>query len=798
MSRKTYVIALTVLTIALAIIPNAYAKYAIDNYVIEKDLPDTLVAGSTYDMIATFDILSETYLAFKFNVICEDAPINKDEIIVESIFLNDYKFDWAEVEAGVFQTNEMKFGTKRDNELKITFSTIVNLIPGSYDFETELWAEDFPTPNKKPVADAGPDQTVYVGETVDFSGAKSYDPDGRIIRYDWDFGDGNTASGVEVSHSYLVPSSYTVTLTVKDNKLAKDTDTCLVTVTEAPPDMGTLSVETEPVSGEVFVEGESWGDAPQFREVDVGTYTVSFGDVEGYTTPASQEAVVTVDATIEIEGIYVEITVDTGTLSITTTPVDGEVFVEGDSWGTAPQEQVVAVGTYTVTFGEVSGYVTPDTVEVKVKVDETTDVLGTYDMIPPDMGVLSVDTEPVKGEVFVDGISWGTAPQSRVVAVGAHTVSYGAMSGYTIPANQVATVTADTTTKITGTYETPTEPGPAPSGGGSPNKKPVADAGPDQTAYVDEPVNFDGSGSDDPDGSIMSWSWSFGDGEKASGETASHTYSEPGVYTVTLTVKDNRNAEVSDTCIVTVTEETEPEPPIVPPLPPILSDLIITPEEIELGEEVTISLLVENIDSQSITYIVTMRIGELTLLVDVDLEPYEAETVSQTLTPEAEGTYEVTVDGMTGSFTVIVTPPPPPPRPAEFVVSDLTVSLDEVSVGDPVTVSVTVTNIGEEEGECIVVLKTTLGADSWEVTNYHTVDGGESETSEFTLTPNVDGIYTVEINGLLGSFTVTAPPGFLSPGYVAGILILIIAAGAAVYMLYRGGRIHLPKSTPGP
>jgi PKD repeat protein len=53
------------------------------------------------------------------------------------------------------------------------------------------------------------------------------------------------------------------------------------------------------------------------------------------------------------------------------------------------------------------------------------------------------------------------------------------------------------------------------------------------------PVSFDGSGSSEPGGSIVSYSWSFGDGSvSAGGVTPSHAYSHAGTYTVSLTVTD--------------------------------------------------------------------------------------------------------------------------------------------------------------------------------------------------------------------------------------------------------------------
>ncbi len=53
---------------------------------------------------------------------------------------------------------------------------------------------------------------------------------------------------------------------------------------------------------------------------------------------------------------------------------------------------------------------------------------------------------------------------------------------------------------------------------------------------------FDGSGSSDPDGSIVSYEWDFGDGATATGDSASHTYSAEDTYAVLLTVTDDGGA----------------------------------------------------------------------------------------------------------------------------------------------------------------------------------------------------------------------------------------------------------------
>ena len=80
-------------------------------------------------------------------------------------------------------------------------------------------------------------------------------------------------------------------------------------------------------------------------------------------------------------------------------------------------------------------------------------------------------------------------------------------------------------------------PPPPPSA----NRAPVAKTSPNQSARVNQVVTFDASGSFDPDGDPLTYSWNPGDGTPpVSGVIAAHAYTQPGLYTVTLTVSDGR------------------------------------------------------------------------------------------------------------------------------------------------------------------------------------------------------------------------------------------------------------------
>ncbi len=91
--------------------------------------------------------------------------------------------------------------------------------------------------NTPPVADAGSDMSVCLGTPVRFDASASIDSDGDMLSYIWNFGDGSSAEGAVVSHTYTKSGVYNVSLTVDDNsgtKCSRATDGIIVKVNAKP------------------------------------------------------------------------------------------------------------------------------------------------------------------------------------------------------------------------------------------------------------------------------------------------------------------------------------------------------------------------------------------------------------------------------------------------------------------------------------------------------------------------------------------------------------------------------------
>ncbi len=206
-----------------------------------------------------------------------------------------------------------------------------------------------------------------------------------------------------------------------------------------------------------------------------------------------------------------------------------------------------------------------------------------------------------------------------------------------------------------------------------------------------------------------------------------------------------------------------------------LSDLTITAAPIYPGQSVEISASVANTGTVEGTTTVTLTIDEVVEETqDVTVAGGTTELATFTVTRDVIGTYAVEIDGLTGSFAVVEEP-----IPAAFTVSNLAITPATVNVGETVTISADIANIGEVEGATTATL--TIN-DVVEQTQDVTLAGGATTAVSFNVTKDVAGTYNVEINGQTGSFTVTAPP---SLWWIWIIIAVVVAIGVIVWLVVR-------------
>jgi len=134
--------------------------------------------------------------------------------------------------------------------------------------------------NDFPVAEAtAAPYLAQAGSEFTFDGSASVDPDGTIVSYEWDFGDGNTGSGATATHAYEFAGLYNITLTVTDDMEAQSTDSVMAVVYDPAAGFAT--------GGGWFIPGGKTSYNDDFLPDIDGTSPANFGFVVKYKKGAS-------------------------------------------------------------------------------------------------------------------------------------------------------------------------------------------------------------------------------------------------------------------------------------------------------------------------------------------------------------------------------------------------------------------------------------------------------------------------------------------------------------------------------
>ncbi|PAJ72523.1 hypothetical protein CJF42_20745 [Pseudoalteromonas sp. NBT06-2] len=351
--------------------------------------------------------------------------------------------------------------------------------------------------NMKPVATYDYDLNEM---TVSFSN-NSYDRDGSIVSVVWDFGDGTTSSESDPVHTYAAYGTYTVTLTVIDDAGDSSVSSQDIQVKAIPGGALENGVAVENIDG---VKGEQfhwWLDV----NVDAGKVldAISFaisggsGDADIYVRHGAKPTTSTYDYRPYKGGNNETVNVVQDDLK------DGRWYVMVRSY--SDYSDVDLVGNYSTIISNnapESGFTTHADLLTVTFIDSSSDNDGDIVEWLWDFGDGNISTEQ--------------SPVYTYSSAGAYTVSL------TVTDNGGATNTSSQTLEVV-----------------TDNNDPVADF----TTSADLlTVNFIDNSSD-PDGQLIGWLWSFGDGNTSTEQNPVYTYESAGTYAVSLTVTDDDSAQ---------------------------------------------------------------------------------------------------------------------------------------------------------------------------------------------------------------------------------------------------------------
>jgi uncharacterized repeat protein (TIGR01451 family) len=443
--------------------------------------------------------------------------------------------------------------------------------------------------NIGPVASAGKDIVVKTNEDIIFDGSGSYDPDGSIISYTWNFGDGRLGNNKVVKHSYSDNGNYLVTLTVTDEFGVMDYHHINVLVLNRPP-LAKLEVASKNINKkEITFDASSsidsdgtvteyyfdFGDGTNSGWINTPTVAHVFTDVSklytiGLSVKDDDGAVNENLAALEIsvnDRPIPQLIIDTleaYTYSeillsgISSTDPDGKIssyyfdFGDGSNsgWVSTPEvthQYIDGTRKYTVSLsvkddlGSLSTSSSSTEILIKNRKPQPSLVIDGMEVYVNDEVVFKAsESSDLDGEILEYYFNFGDNTNSGWITESVVKHTY---TGITQEFSVELQVKDDDgyIAKTTLSFQVT-------------NRVPYTDAGAEQDSEVGEPVNFNAGNSYDPDGSILTYNWNFGDGttsEWSSSPEITHSYAKADDYTVTLTVSDGV-LKAKDTCVVNV------------------------------------------------------------------------------------------------------------------------------------------------------------------------------------------------------------------------------------------------------
>jgi pectate lyase len=436
---------------------------------------------------------------------------------------------------------------------------------GAYESEATAPPPAFAT-------NAGPDQKGTVGVALSFTGSAT----GGIAprTFAWDFGDGASATGPSVSHAYVASGAYTVILTATDSAGARATDAATITITAASPPRPS---PPPPLSGQTLTFPPV-ADAT----VKLDEPTSNFGEVEYLEADADSREDFLIKFTLAgIGGPPSRAVLRLWAISSSQggdfRRVTDQSWIETSvTWNTAPPAGDVVASLGLVSGGGVEVDVTPliagdGTVSLRVSNPSSsgTRYRSREASTPDQRPQLVVTTGGTAAPLVADaGPDHAASAERTLTFVGSAT---GGVAPYAFhwDLGDRASATGRTATHIyqaPGTYTvrlTVTDAAGARATDMAQARVAVqplaAGAGPDKTSAPGSPLGWSGAAS----GGVApyTFTWSFGDGSSAAGQSVSHAYASAGTYTVSLTVTDARGTQASDTALAQVISGPQPPPP---------------------------------------------------------------------------------------------------------------------------------------------------------------------------------------------------------------------------------------------